>query len=216
MKDTKVLVVIESRFVGDVFTDVLADEIDITVAGCATTISQARDIVREHEIDVALVSIHLPGALELIRVIKENAPSTKILALGLLDNENQVLRCVEAGAAGYILQDSSVYDLIEAIRLAKRKEAEISSNIAGALLDRISKLSKFFARIDKKHFEENPLTNRELEVLDYISQGFTNQEIATQLLLEVGTVKNHIHNILSKLNVSSRKDAAKFLAFMKR
>jgi DNA-binding NarL/FixJ family response regulator len=165
---------------------------------------------------MALVSIHLPNALDLIRTLKEIAPAIKVLVLGLADDKNQVLRCVEGGAAGYILQDSSVHDLIESIRLAQRREARISTNVAAALFERVTKMSKYFGRIDERRFEENPLTGRETEVLDFVCQGFTNQEIASQMILEVGTVKNHVHNILKKLNVASREEAATYLAYMRR
>lgn len=218
MKPTKVLIAIESQFMGDVFADVLNDEPDITVVGCASTIDNTIEIIRENEADLVLVSIHLPsqGALELIRTIKEIAPSIKILALGLLDNENLVLEYVEAGAVGYILQESSVDELIEAVRLTQREEAKVSTKVAAALLDRLSKLSIFFTRVESNLLGKKMLTNRELEVLEYIYQGFTNQEIASQLVLEVGTVKNHIHNILKKLNVSSRKEAATYLAYIRK
>ncbi|MGD8406843.1 MAG: response regulator transcription factor [Anaerolineales bacterium] len=216
MKTTKVMVVIESRFMGDIFTEILEDEMDISVTGYATTISQALNIVRDEDPDMALVSIHLPNALDLIRTLKEIAPAIKVLVLGLADDKNQVLRCVEGGAAGYILQDSSVHDLIESIRLAQRREARISTNVAAALFERVTKMSKYFGRIDERRFEENPLTGRETEVLDFVCQGFTNQEIASQMILEVGTVKNHVHNILKKLNVASREEAATYLAYMRR
>lgn len=216
MNTINVLIAIESQFMGDVFTDILEDEIDISVAGCATTLSQALGVIRDHEPDVVLVSIHLPDALELIRTIKKIAPFIKVLALGLLENKNQVLTCVEAGAAGYILQDSSVHDLIEALRMVQREEARVSTNIAAVLLERVSKMSKKIGRIDERHFEENPLTGRETEVLDFVCQGFTNQEIASQLALEVGTIKNHVHNILKKLNVANRGEAATYLAYIKR
>lgn len=78
MKTTKVMVVIESRFMGDIFAEILEYEVDISVTGCADTISQALNIVRDHETDVALVSIHLPNALELIRTIKEIPPAIKV------------------------------------------------------------------------------------------------------------------------------------------
>ena len=216
MKTTKVMVVIESRFMGDIFAEILEDEVAISVTGCAATFSQALNIVRDHETDVALVSIHLPNALELIRTIKEITPAIKVLVLGLSDDKNQVLRSVEAGAAGYILQDSSVQDLIESVHMAQRKEARISTNVAAALLERVSKMSKFFGRIDERLFEENPLTGRETEVLNFVCQGFSNREIASQMILEVGTVKNHVHNILKKLNVTSREEAARYLAVMKK
>jgi DNA-binding NarL/FixJ family response regulator len=122
---------------------------------------------------------------------------------------------VEAGAAGYILQDSSVSDLIEAVHLAQRGEARVSTKVAAAMLERLSNMAKAFSRVDTFVLEDNRLTRRELEILSFISQGLTNQEIAAHLFLEVGTVKNHVHSILKKLNVSNREEAATYQAFIK-
>lgn len=203
---------------GDIFTEVLDEEPDITVIGSASSKEQALEIIRENELDVALVSIQLSNesALELIRTILEFAPSIKVLVLGLTDNKHLVLKYVEAGAAGYILQDSSVSDLIEAVRLAQRGEARVSTKVAAAILERLSKMTKVFSRVNSDVLEDNQLTQRELEVLGYISQGFTNHEIASHLFVEVGTVKNHVHSIIKKLNVSNREEAASYLAFIKR
>ena len=214
----KVMIVTESRFMGDIFSEVLNDEPDITVVGCAFTKDQALNMIREGDVDVALISIQLSNesALELTSMIAEMAPSTKVLILGLTDNKHHVLKYVEAGAAGYILQDSSVGDLIEAVRLARRGEAQISTKVAAAILERLSKMTKIFSRVDTFILEDNKLTQRELEVLGFIGQGFTNQEIASQLVVEVGTVKNHVHSIIKKLNVSNREEAATCLALMKR
>jgi DNA-binding NarL/FixJ family response regulator len=218
MFNNKVLLVIESRFMGDIFTEILDDEPDIEVVGCATNMESALQIVRQMDVDVVLVSIQLQdeSALELTRIIVEIAPATKVLALGLADNKLQVLKYVEAGAAGYILQDSSVNDLIEAIRMARRGEARVSTKVAAAILERLSLMAKAFSRVDSSILEDDRLTQRELEVLGFISQGFTNQEIASQLVVEVGTVKNHVHSIIKKLNVSNREQAATYMAFMKR
>jgi DNA-binding NarL/FixJ family response regulator len=215
---SKVLIVIESRFMGDIFTEILDEEPDITVVGCASSIEQALKIIREKDVDVALVSIQLSdeSALELTSTIVDTAPSIKVLVLGLTDNKHHVLKYVEAGAAGYILQDSSVSDLVEAVRLAQRGEAQVSTKVAAAILERLSKMTKVFSRVDNLILEDNRLTQRELEVLGFISQGFTNQEIASQLVVEVGTIKNHVHSIIKKLNVNNRDEAATYLAFMKR
>jgi DNA-binding NarL/FixJ family response regulator len=215
---SKVLVVIESRFMGDIFTEVLEDEPDITVVGCASSREQALKIIREKDVDVALVSIQLSNetALELTSTIVDIAPTIKVLALGLTDNKHHVLKYVEAGAAGYILQDSSVSDLVEAVRMAQRGEAKVSTKVAAAILDRLSKMTKVFSRVDNFILEDNRLTQRELEVLGFISQGLTNQEIASHLIVEVGTVKNHVHSIIKKLNVNNREEAATYLAFIKR
>jgi DNA-binding NarL/FixJ family response regulator len=218
MLQSKVLVVIESRFMGDIFTEVLDDEPDIIVVGYASSREQALEIIREKDIDIALVSIQLSNesALELTRTILKVAPSIKVLVLGLTDNKHHVLKYIEAGAAGYILQDSSVSDLVEAVRLAQRGEARVSTKVAAAILDRLSKMTKVFSRVDTVALEDNRLTHREVEVLGFISQGLTNQEIAFHLFVEVGTVKNHVHSIIKKLNVSNREEAATYLAFIKR
>jgi DNA-binding NarL/FixJ family response regulator len=170
-------------------------------------------------VNIVLVSVGLPdqGALELIRAIMNRDLSTRVLALGLSEeNKNEALRYIEAGACGYILKDSSVHELIEAIRLAQKGEAQVSSRIAGAMMERLFHLAKMFSAVEHKIDGEVRLTSRELEVLQFIGEGFTNQEIAERLVVEVGTVKNHVHSILEKLNVSSRDQAASYLAFLKK
>ncbi len=214
----KVLIVIEVRLMGNIFAAALEDETDVSVAGCASTMEEALQIVREKEIDVVLISVKLPnqGALELSRAIMDITPSTKVLALGLSDEKEDVLRYLEAGAAGYILQDSSMNELIETLRLTKRGEAQVSTKVAGAILERLASLSRVFARVENTIAEDARLTPRELEVLEFIGEGLTNQEIAERLFVEVGTVKNHVHSILEKLNVSNRQEAATYLAFIKK
>ena len=218
MELSKVIIVIESRFMGDIFTEILDEEDDITVVGCASNTSEALKLIRENDVDVALVSIQFSNenALELTRIIVDTAPGVKVLVLGLSDNKHHVLKYVEAGAAGYILQDSSVQDLFQAVRLAQRGEAQISTKVAAAILERLSKMTKVFSRVDTLVLDDNRLTQREMEVLGFISQGLSNQEIASHLVVEVGTVKNHVHSIIKKLNVNNREEAATYLAFMKR
>jgi two-component system NarL family response regulator len=127
-----------------------------------------------------------------------------------------VLRYIEAGACGLILKDSSVDELLEAIRLAQKGEAQISGRIAGAVMERLTYLARMFSAIENKIDGDIRLTSRELEVLQFIGEGLTNQEIAERLVVEVGTVKNHVHSILEKLNVNNREEAASYLAFIKK
>jgi DNA-binding NarL/FixJ family response regulator len=137
-----------------------------------------------------------------------------VLALGLTEKRERVLRYVEAGAVGYILPDDSVEHMLDTIRAAKRGQANVSPEIATAMMERITELAQMFAQIDSSVVEEAELTPREVEVLELIAQEKSNQQIADQLVIEVGTVKNHVHNILDKLNVSSRGEAAAYLAFI--
>ena len=199
----------------NVLASVLEDEPDIEVVGRATSVDEALD--RAPESDVILVSTRLPdsGALKLITAIAEVDPSVKVLALGLTESKERVLRYVEAGADGYVLKDNSVDELLTRIRAAHRDKALVSPKIAHALMSRVSEWAQLFEDIEVGVAESAELTPRELEILGLIGQGLTNQEIADRLIIEVGTVKNHVHSILQKLDVSSRQDAAAYLAVIK-
>ena len=212
------LLVNETRLMGNVIAAALEGEPDIHVVACATNVDDAMQIVREKDIDVALVSTRLPdqGALRLTSAITELTPSTKVLALGLTEEKQHVLRYVEAGAAGYVLKDDSLEGLIETIRAAQDGKVFVSPKIAAAIMERLAKLARLFSDVENSVADTAELTSRELEVLKLVGEGQTNQQIAETLVIEVGTVKNHIHNILEKLHVSSRGEAAAYLAFIRK
>lgn len=212
------LLVNETRLMGNIIAAALEGEPDIHVLACVTNIDDAMQVVREKDVDVALVSTRLPdqGALKLTNAITEFTPSTKVLALGLTEERQHVLRYVEAGATGYILKDASLEGLIETIRAAREGKVFVSPKIAAAIMERLSNLARLFSDVESSVTDTTQLTSRELEVLKLIGEGQTNQQIAEHLVIEVGTVKNHVHNILDKLHVSSRGEAAAYLAFIKK
>ena len=212
------LLVNETLLMGNVIAAALEGEPDINIVGCVISIDEALNIVREKEVDVALVSTRLPdlGALKLTNAITELKPSTKVLALGLTEEKQNVLRYVEAGATGYVLKDDSLEDLIETVRAAQDGKVFVSPQIAAAIMERLSGLARLFSDVENNITNATDLTARELEVLKLISEGRTNQQIAENLVIEVGTVKNQVHNILDKLNVSSRREAAAYLALIKK
>ena len=213
-----ILLVNEIQLMGNVIAAALEDEPDIRVVGRATNIDDAMTLVQELEIDVALVSTRLreQGALKLTRAITDIAPNTKVLALGLTEEKKRVLRFVEAGATGYILKDDSLDDMIENVRAAVNDKVFVSPKIAAAMMERLSDLAQMFSDVENSVTDDAGLTPRELEVLELIGEGLTNQQISEQLVIEVGTVKNHVHSILEKLNVGSRGEAAAYLAFIKK
>ena len=218
MNPIRVLLVIEVRLIANLFASVLEDESGMEIAGFVFTLDEALAFLETRQVDVALVSAGLPNqnALKLTRIIMERSPSTKVLILGLSEeNQPDTLRYIEAGAAGYILKDSSLKELVNIIRLAQRGEAQISTRMAGAMMERLFRLASVFSAVENRMDGDVRLTSRELEVLEFISEGLTNQEIAARLVVEVGTVKNHVHRILEKLNVNSRQEAASYLAFIK-
>lgn len=213
-----ILLVNEIRLMGNVISAVLEDEPDFHIVACVTSVDEALKIVQDRAVDVVLVSTRLPdrGAIKLTSAIAEIAPETKVLALGLTDDKKRVLRYVEAGATGYVLKDDSLDVLLNTIRASQQGKAYVSPEIAAAMMKRLSDLAQLFSDIENSVTEDAGLTSRELEVLELIGQNLTNQQIAEHLTIEVGTVKNHVHSILEKLNVSSRGEAAAYLAFIKR
>jgi len=212
-----VLLVNEIRLMCNVITAALEDEPDIKVVGCATSVDEALEKLAREDIDVVLVSTRLPerGALQLTQTITDTQPSTNVLVLGVTDHKERVLQFVEAGAIGYVLKDDSIDDMVAAIQAAQQGKALVSPKIAGALMERVSELAGMFADLETGVIETAGLTPRELEVLELLGQNMTNEEIAETLVIEVGTVKNHVHSILNKLNVNSRREAATYLALIK-
>jgi len=219
MNPIRVLLVIEVRLIADIVASVLQEEPDIEIAGFVSAREDALALIQTQNVDIVLISASLPGqgALILTHAIMECSPSTKALILGLSgENQHDTLRYIEAGAAGYILKDSSLKEFIEVIRLAQKGEAQVSTRIAGAMMERLFRLARVFSAVKNRMDGDIRLTSREFEVLQFIGEGLTNQEIAARLVVEVGTVKNHVHRILEKLNVNSRQEAASYLAFIKK
>lgn len=209
----RTLIVHETPLMCNVIASLLDDEVDIQVVGCASRFEQVMEKVDQS--DILLVSTHLANqdALRITRTLRESHPSVRVLVMGLAESEAEIIQFVEAGAAGYILKDDSVEELLDHIRAVYNDEALISPEIASALITRVNELSQMFS--DAAQISESSgLTPREREVLQLIGQNFSNQEIADRLFIEVGTVKNHVHSILDKLNVSSRHVAAAYWAIL--
>jgi two-component system NarL family response regulator len=214
----RVLLVNEFELMGHIITEVLEDEPDIEVIGCVTTPQDALVKISNENVDMVLVSTHLPndGALRLTSKMTDEDSSLKVLALGVSEKKERVLQFVEAGASGYVRKDDSVDDLIKAIRAANKDQAKVSPKIAAALMARVSELTDLLTIVESGTPEDySDLTPRELEILELIAKGYSNQKIADHLYIEVGTVKNHVHNILNKLDVRTREDAAAYLAIIK-
>lgn len=213
-----VLLVNEIRLMCNVLTAALENEPEIKVIGSATSVTEALETIsRESDIDVVLVSTRLPdqGALRLTETITAQQPTVNVVVFGVTEKKERVLQYVEAGAIGYVLRDDTVQDMVAAIQAAQQGHALVSPHIAGALMERVSELAQMFSSLETGVVESAGLTSRELEVLKLLGENLTNQEIAERLVIEVGTVKNHVHSILNKLNVNTRDQAAAYLALIR-
>jgi DNA-binding NarL/FixJ family response regulator len=213
----RVLVVHKVRLTCDLTAAALHNEPDIKVVDFAHSAEEALAKLDKHQIDVVVVNINLPdnGALRFTRAVTRSGKAVKVLISGLIHSKAAVLRYIEEGAAGYVVEEDSLGDLVRKIRRVYANEFHVSPHIGGALIARLAELKRrvnsvrTMSAMESFH-EPAELTPREWEILRLIEQSMSNQEIANALVIEMGTVKNHVHNILRKLDVQSRKHAVIF------
>jgi two-component system nitrate/nitrite response regulator NarL len=203
----RVLVVEEVRAVCEIIAKVLRSEDDLEVVGCATDIDEA--VVHLANCDVAVINASLTTdtSRRLVHSLRRLAPRLKVVVMGLARNQQAIMQCAEAGVAGYVLKDSSLDDLLQTIRATNRNDALVAPPLASTLASYVADLMGLDTVAADDPCGPQSLTRREREVLTLVQEGLTNQEIAETLVIELGTVKNHVHNILRKLNVNSRRDA---------
>ena len=202
----KVLIVTTARLMSDLIEMACKTQDDLVCVGCVTNKAQA--LAQRNRCDVMLVDYDVPEALELIASVGHGGhPATVVI--GLPSVEPLILRFLEAGAAGCIRDQDSSQELVRTIRLAAARQNALTADLYPLVLKRVCALANQQRNDDPVETEQDKnLTRREREILELISQGHNNREIAQQLTIELGTAKNHVHNILDKLNVKSRRDAA--------
>lgn len=207
-----VLVIHEYRLMCNIILAALKDEPDLEMVGFATTVTDAIELIQHETVDVALVSSRLPdqGAFQLTHELSQLSPDTKVLILGITEARGHVIQYIEAGAKGYVLRDNSFEDLLQAIRTADKGLALVSPQIAAAMMSRLTNIAQTLDHSGTTIPESIGLTRRQMAVLELLAQNKSNQQIAEELFLGIGTVKNHVHNILVKIGVNSRLEAANF------
>jgi DNA-binding NarL/FixJ family response regulator len=147
-------------------------------------------------------------ALQLTRKVAQRRPAVQVLVFGLATAKEVVLEFIEAGADAYVRGTQSVRAVVRAMRAMLRGEAVLCPDIAAALMKRIARLARHGQGGPSVHHGPAALSPRQQEILELLQRGKNNQEIAAMLYIEVGTVKNHVHNVLAKMNVKSRREAA--------
>jgi two-component system, NarL family, nitrate/nitrite response regulator NarL len=202
----RVFVVSNVRLHRDGLAQALLRYSHIDVVGTAPAGVEVLDRVREACPDAVLLDNAIAGGLALVPAIRERAPSTKVVVFAVAEAEALVIACAEAGAAGYVPAEASVDDLVVTLESAVRGELMCSPRVAATLFNRLAALA---ATREQPH-ERPPLTGREIEIMLLIDQGLSNKEIGRRLSIETATVKNHVHNILEKLQVHRRGEAAAY------
>jgi two-component system, NarL family, response regulator LiaR len=202
-KKIRVLVVDDHAIIRRGIRAVLELVPDIDLVGEAENGTQAVELEKELNPDVILMDLMMPemDGIASIKEIKKQRPSARILVLTNFAGEEMIFPAIKSGAVGYHLKDSSPETLIEAIRQVDQGVASLHPGIAKKVLDELHNAGK-------QRLSDEPLTQREAEVLRRIAQGHENREIAEQLVISEATVRTHVSNILGKLHLASRTQAA--------
>ncbi len=188
---------------------VLVTESDIEVVGQAGDGTEAVERAGEALPDVVLMDVRMPrsSGIEACRAIKDVAPSAKIIILTMSDEEEDLFEAIRAGASGYLLKDIPLHEVAEAVRAVHGGQSLISPAMAGKLLTEFAALAKRDQEEPPQQVPAPKLTDREMQVLKLVARGMNNRDIAKELFISDNTVKNHVRNILEKLQIHSRMEA---------
>ncbi|HNQ94240.1 MAG TPA: response regulator transcription factor [Anaerolineales bacterium] len=201
----KILLCDDQAVIRDGLEMLLTLEKDMLVVGSASDGAEAVELAAQKQPDLILMDLKMPGVngIEATRDIHARFPRIKILVLTTYDDDEWVFDAIRAGASGYLLKDTPRQKIIEAIRGTMAGKSFLDPAVAGKLMNQIASNQKQPASILAEK-----LTDRELDILRLIAKGFNNSDIAGQLHLSEGTVRNHVSAILEKLGVSDRTQAA--------
>jgi DNA-binding NarL/FixJ family response regulator len=201
----RTLICSEVRIYREGLAEVLERRSGITVVGTSCGAWESLAQVRALGVDVVLLDMSTAESVAILRELSRGVRETRVVALGVGETVAEVVAYAEAGVAGYVTREQALDDLVAAIVAVARGEASCSPRAAAMLLQHVSAL----ADIQQEHPAASVhLTGREREILALIRAGLSNKEIGRRLCIELPTVKNHVHNILEKLGVSGRHEAA--------
>lgn len=213
MEPIRVLLADDHALFREGLASIISAQPDMVIVGEADDGLEALVKAQELTPDLILMDITMPGVdgLEATRKIKDALPETVIVVLTVHNDEERLFQAIKNGAQGYLLKNIRSETMLELIRGALRGEAAITPVLAGHMLEEFRRLSSVAADEDGEPIET--LTFREQEVLAQVATGASDKEIAERLTISLHTVKSHMRNILAKLHVNSRHDAARYARY---
>lgn len=206
---TTVLIIASIRIYREGLALILAPHPSLRIAALASGREPAREYLTHARADVVLLDLMTPDSAAIVRDVEQlQSPAPPVVALGMLETEQEMLSCIESGIAGLVSRDASIDELVTTLESAARGELKCSPHFAAALMRRVATLTA--ARESRR--SPDRLTARECEIVRLLEDNLSNKEIAARLGIEVTTVKNHVHNLLEKLQVHRRSDVTRRLA----
>lgn len=202
-KPIQVLIIDDHQLIIDGLKSVLFGEDDVAFAGGANNLEEALDFLKNHNIDLILADINLPGSsgIEATKLIRDLYPDIKILALTMHEDISIIAQMVEAGASGYILKRTNMNEVLDAIRAVAAGGKYLGQDVQSIMMENLSAKNYMTATEPDSSFES--LTNREKEVLGLIAREMTNEEIGEKLFISERTVETHRRNIFTKTKAKS-------------
>lgn len=207
MNPIKILIVDDQSLFREGLRTLLSVQPEFEVVGEAGNGEEALRCVAQYRPNVVLMDLRMPvmDGVTATRRLRELYPECKVLVLTTFDDDEDIFEGMRAGAVGYLLKDVSSDKLFEAIHTTSRGEYFLLPSITAKVMAEFSRLSRPAPKPDMELVD--PLSNREIEILRLVSTGLSNKEIADKLVIAEGTVKNHLTNILAKLNAKDRMQA---------
>jgi DNA-binding NarL/FixJ family response regulator len=203
MKNIKILIVDDHEVVRDGLKNILLSLNNMAIAGEAANGEDAISMYDSLKPDLVIMDISMPGmnGIEATRIIKENDPDAKILILTMHDNQEYLNQIIRSGAKGFVLKNTDKEELLDAVKTVSGGENFFSKDISKLIIENYIRSAK---ETDKNEgYKEVPLTKREIEILKYIAEGNSNQEIANRLYISYNTVDTHRKNIMHKLSIKN-------------
>jgi DNA-binding NarL/FixJ family response regulator len=211
MKKIRILIIEDNRVLRDGLTAMLNEQSDMHVVG---TIGSGNNVLikaRQSNPHLILLDVGLKSLNELsvVETVRKNLPDAKVVGMGFVPSQSDIVEFVEAGASGFILKNATVKEFLGTIRLVSHGEKVLPPSLTDSLFSHVVDLA--LKKSKGKGTSAVKMTKREREVIALIADGLSNKEIAQTLNIATHTVKSHVHNIMEKLALHSRLQIAKFL-----
>lgn len=213
----RVFIVSDIRLYRGGLEEILDSNEFLCVVGAASEVEPAITEINRTSPDIVILDMTMIASCEVVGHIRASCPRQKIVALAVADDEQIILACAKAGISGYVSRDATIQQLINTIRGVSNGELYCPRKIAASLIHKLSSTTDKINEPTKKfdHRRHNSkmslLTSREQQIASLIFEGFSNKQIANNLSIEISTVKNHVHKIITKFGVCSRTQVAKAL-----
>ena len=195
------------RLFSETLSDSLKEDSKISDVSAGHLLERLADEVIRFNPDIVLLHLVDESSLRDVRAVSSTVPKTPILALAVPETPDQVIACADAGIFGYVPPQTSVTELYSIMDMALKGECVCHPKIVGSLLREVRRRNE----PESKPTITEALTSRECEILNLVGRGFSNKQVANKLVISVATVKNHLHSIFNKLQVSSRAQAISLL-----